>query len=242
MASDAGIDVTTNIEPVPVDTGESFGFTWQWLGRVDYRAGLAYQRALRDRLLDGDNSAARLLLLEHPRVITLGRNADRRHLLASSEQLVAYGIDVCDVDRGGDVTFHGPGQLMVYPVVRLGAGLVSLLEGLANALAATAAHFGVAGAEWRRQPAGLWLGNAKLAACGVHLRRWVVTHGFSLNVAVRLDDWRLIVPCGLKTAQVTSIAHECARRGQRPPSIDDVARVAAPHLCRVLAMQHRPIG
>lgn len=214
---------------------------WHWLGRLDYRAGTEQQRALRDRLLAGDESARCLLLLEHAPVITLGRNARQAHVLAGPEALAAQGIEVVATDRGGDVTYHGPGQLMVYPAVVVRKDIAGFLAALAGALAEVAAQLGVPGARWQREPAGLWLPRpepaptAKLAACGIHLRRGAVMHGMAFNVSTPPSAWRWIVPCGLSTP-VTSLAEERARLGlPPPPSVADVAALAAPILCDALA-------
>jgi lipoyl(octanoyl) transferase len=226
---------------------------WHWLGRVGYVAGTERQRVLRDRLLAGDRDARCLLLLEHEPVITLGRHARHEHVLASREALAGQGIDVVATDRGGDVTYHGPGQLMIYPVVVLRKDVAGFLCSLAGALAEVAARLGVPGARWQREPAGLWLpGNAphapdaardeethgappaKLAACGIHLRRGAVTHGLAFNVSTPPSAWRWIMPCGL-SLPVTSVAEERARRGlPPPPSVAEVAELAAPLLCDAL--------
>lgn len=214
---------------------------WHWLGRLDYRAGTERQRALRDRLLAGDESARCLLLLEHTPVITLGRNARQANVLAGNEVLAEQGIEVVATDRGGDVTYHGPGQLMVYPAVVVRRDIAGFLAALAGALGEVAATLGVPGARWQREPAGLWLAGeepdapAKLAACGVHLRRGAVMHGMAFNVSTPPAAWRWIVPCGLRTP-VTSLAEERARRGlPPPPSVAEVAALAAPLLCDALA-------
>jgi lipoate-protein ligase B len=208
---------------------------WHWLGRLPYADGVAEQVRRRDRLLGGDGGAAGVLLLEHEPVITLGRRADATHLLASPGELAGRGIAVTRTDRGGDVTYHGPGQLMVYPIIRLRGSLLAFLRATAEALARTAAAFGVAGAEWRCNPAGLWLGERKLAACGVHMHRRTTSHGFALNVATPAEMWALIVPCGLSGVGVTSLAE--ARPGPAP-EVAAVAAVAGPHLCAALQSQH----
>lgn len=209
---------------------------WQWLGRLDYRSGTERQRALRDRLLAGDQGAACLLLLEHEPVITLGRHGQDAHVLAAPERLAARGIDVVRTSRGGDVTYHGPGQLMVYPAVRLRGQVAGFLASLAGALGQVAEALGVPGARWRREPAGLWLEQAKLAACGIHLRRGALMHGFAFNVSTPAEDWQLIVPCGLLGRDVTSVAQERAARGlPPPPPMAEVARMAAPLLCEAMA-------
>lgn len=213
---------------------------WHWLGRLDYRAGIEQQRALRDRLLAGDDSARCLLLLEHTPVITLGRNARQGNVLAGRAELAEHGIELTVTDRGGDVTYHGPGQLMVYPAVVVRKDIAGFLAALAGALAEVAALLDVPGARWQREPAGLWLPGpgsapAKLAACGLHLRRGAVMHGMAFNVSTPPSAWRWIVPCGLSTP-VTSVAEERARLGlPPPPSVAEVAALAAPLLCDALA-------
>jgi lipoyl(octanoyl) transferase len=188
---------------------------WSWLGRVDHAAGLAEQEARRDRLLAGDLAAAAVLLCEHPPTVTLGRHAGTAHLRVAPAELARRGVALAPASRGGDVTYHGPGQLMVYPVVRLTGGVVRYLATIAGVLAAVAADLGVPGAAWRREPAGLWLGPAKLAACGLHLRRGVAVHGFAFDVATPPAAWQVIVPCGLGTP-VTSLDAERRRRGTAP--------------------------
>lgn len=211
---------------------------WRWLGRVAYAEAIALLERTRERVLAGDRTAQQLFLCEHPPVITLGRSADDSHVLLPAAELAARGIAVVRASRGGDVTYHGPGQLMVYPVVRLTGGVVEFLEAVAGALAQVAAHFGAAGASWQRDPAGLWLSGAKLAACGIHLRRRVTLHGFSFNVATPADRWDAIVPCGLHQARVTSLAELLAPAAA--PSIEQVARVAAPRITR--ALRHAGVG
>jgi lipoyl(octanoyl) transferase len=124
-------------------------------------------------------------------------------------------VTIAPVSRGGDVTYHGPGQLMVYPVVRV-RSVVAFLERVAVAIAAECAAVGVEGARFERDPAGLWLGPAKLAACGLHLARGVAIHGWAWNVATPAEAWQAIVPCGLAVPQV-SLAEACAARGLPPP-------------------------
>jgi lipoyl(octanoyl) transferase len=154
-------------------------------------------------------------------VITLGRSANPLNVLAAGD------VPVERIERGGDVTYHGPGQLMVYPVVRIGrAGVVDFLARIAGALAAACAAFGARGAEWRRDPAGLWLGEAKLAACGIHVARGVAVHGWALNVATPHEMWQRIRPCGLGVPQV-SLADALGGAG---PDVDAVAREVGPRL------------
>jgi len=193
----------------------------RWLGRAAYRDVLALQHAARERVWAGEPGT--ILLCEHPPVITLGRSANRANVLAAGD------IPVEQIERGGDVTYHGPGQLVVYPVVRI-KGVVEFLARVAGVLAETCAQFGAPGAQWRRDPAGLWLGDAKLAACGIHVARGVAIHGWALDVATPPEMWRRIRPCGLGVPQV-SLAD--ARGGSAPP-LEAVADDAAPRLARAL--------
>jgi lipoyl(octanoyl) transferase len=208
-----------------------------WLGRVAHADAVAEQEARRDRVLAGDDGAAAVLLCEHEPVITLGRNANAANVVAGAAALAADGVTVAQASRGGDVTYHGPGQLMVYPVVRVRGGVVAFLERIAGALADVAAELGVPGAAWRRDPAGLWLDDRKLAACGIHLRRGVAVHGWALNVATPPARWRLIVPCGLASSPPpVSIEEARAARGLGPPPpIEAVAALAGPALARAIA-------
>ena len=205
---------------------------WSWLGRVGHGAAVEMMEARRARILAGDDAAEHILLCEHDPVITLGRGADSAHVLASGAELDARGMVVAGASRGGDVTYHGPGQLMVYPVVRLHRGLVPFLEEVACALAEVAAELGVPGARWRRQPAGLWLGERKLAACGVHVRRGVAIHGFAFDVCTPSDAWGLIVPCGLGRGITVSLAEAL---GGRAPAVAALAALVGPRLARSLA-------
>lgn len=176
------------------------------LGVVGYGAALDLQRRLvaeRQRDLVADQ----LLLLEHPPVITLGARADAGNVLASPAALRRRGVEVHDARRGGDVTYHGPGQLVGYPIVLLKPDRCDVrryVRDLEEVLIRAAADFGVRAA---RAPGltGVWVGDDKLAAIGVRLSRWVTSHGFALNVTTDLDDFALIRPCGLVDRGVTSL-------------------------------------
>jgi lipoyl(octanoyl) transferase len=192
-----------------------------WLGRIGYAAAWERQEEIREQVLAG-RDAEEILLLEHDPVITLGRSADPAHVLEPR------GVQVVPTSRGGDVTAHGPGQLVIYPVVRLRRGIVAHVEGIARAIVAELAARGI-GAEWRRDPAGVWVGAAKIAACGVHVRRRVAIHGFALNVTREpLALFRRIVPCGLDTAVTTIEEHA------PPPSLTELASALAPRLVSAL--------
>ena len=196
-----------------------------WLGRVDYRAGLELQeRLVAERRTGRINDT--LVLLEHPPVITLGRNSDPRHVLDDSETLRAKGIELHEIGRGGDVTYHGPGQLVGYPIVRLEDGekdAHAYLRNLEQGLIDVAAHYGIAASRVEGLT-GIWVGQKKLAAIGVRLSTgWITSHGFALNVTTDLDGFSTIVPCGIRGRGVTSVQQLV----ERCPALDEVAGVAA---------------
>lgn len=146
-----------------------------------------------------------MVLVEHDPVITLGRSAAPENVLVEPERLEAMGVALRHTRRGGDVTYHGPGQLVGYPVFRLDKGVVAHVTSMAEAILALLEGLGVK-AEFRRSEPGIWVGNDKVCAFGVHVRRRVAIHGFALNVATALDAYALIVPCGLEDKGVTSLA------------------------------------
>jgi lipoyl(octanoyl) transferase len=195
-----------------------------WLGRAEYREVLALQHAERERVWAG--SAGTILLCEHPPVITLGRNATLENVIAAGD------VPVERIERGGDVTYHGPGQLMIYPIVRV-KSVVAFLAKVAGTLAETCAVLGAPGAEFRRDPAGVWIGDAKLAACGIHIARGVSVHGWALNVCTPSTAWTRIRPCGLSCAQI-SIADALAARELPPVNVEEVAGEAGPRLVAAL--------
>jgi lipoyl(octanoyl) transferase len=192
-----------------------------FLGRAAYEQVLADQLAARELVWAGE--PGRLILCEHSPVITLGRSANRANVLAAGD------VPIIQIERGGDVTYHGPGQLMVYAIVRI-KSVVGFLETVAQALAETCTAFGVDGAEFRRDPAGLWLGDAKLAACGIHVARGVPVHGWALNVATPRDAWNMIVPCGLSCATQVSMSDAAGHA----IAVADVAAELEPKLARRL--------
>lgn len=175
------------------------------LGCRPYDEALALQTMRRDAVLAGADDY--LLLVEHLPVITLGRGGDERHVLRRT-------APVLRVNRGGDATYHGPGQLVGYPIIdlaRRGADVHVYLRELESLLIDVAARFGVT-AERRPGFTGVWVGNDKLAAIGVGVRRWVTMHGFALNVADLRDAFRAIVPCGLADSGVTSLCEASGRQ------------------------------
>jgi len=184
------------------------------LGLVPYGEALARQRALADDRIAGRLTRDTLLLLEHPPVVTLGRGTRETSLPIAPELLRRRGIDVFEIERGGDVTYHGPGQLVGYPIFDLGAHRRDLhwfLRQLEAALIEALAGFGIAG-ERRETYTGVWTGGRKIASIGIHVRQWVTWHGFALNVTTDLAPFDLIVPCGIPDVKMTSVAAELEAR------------------------------
>jgi lipoate-protein ligase B len=207
---------------------------WRWLGTLEHADAVALQHQHRDAVIAGQAGAATIFLCEHPPVITLGQRADPRHVVIDQATAAQRGIAIARASRGGDVTYHGPGQLMIYPVVRV-RRVVDFLRQVGEQLATLAAECGVVGAEFRRDPAGLWLGDAKLAACGLHLARGVAIHGWAWNVSTPAAAWDVIVPCGL-SVQNLSLADACQQRGlPPPPSLAALAARLGPRLAHALA-------
>jgi lipoyl(octanoyl) transferase len=196
------------------------------LGLVDYAAALESQRE-RVAQRKAGTIPDTLLLLEHPHVYTLGRNARRENLLVSVEWLAARGAQVFETDRGGDVTYHGPGQLVGYPIFDLSEHRRDIswyMRSLEEVFIRTARDYGIDAARSPGAP-GVWVGNDKLVAMGVHLSRWVTSHGFALNVNTDLSYFEWIVPCGLRDRGVTSLAKLIGR----PIEIEDVAERVVEH-------------
>ena len=196
---------------------------WSWLGRIGYREATALQLALRARVQRGEGEE-HLLLLEHPHVYTLGRNATAADVVASRAWLAREGVEVCETDRGGQVTDHGPGQLVGYPILDLNPDRRDVrryVADLSAALVATLAGYGIAArAAARSAETGVWVEERKIASIGIHLSRWVTTHGFALNVTPDLSFFGGIVPCGMPGVRMTSIAAE----GAGEPDLAEVAR------------------
>ncbi|HTS60941.1 MAG TPA: lipoyl(octanoyl) transferase LipB [Candidatus Acidoferrales bacterium] len=176
------------------------------IGRVDYGAALEIQRqAAADR--KAGLVCDQLFLLEHPHVITLGRNGRMENLLAGDDVLARAGIGFYPTDRGGDVTYHGPGQLVGYPILDLREwkrDVGAYVRAIEQCLIDTLAEYGIAAGRIEKLT-GVWVDGRKIAAIGVHLSRWVTSHGFALNVSTDLSYFQYIVPCGL-TRPVTSMA------------------------------------
>ena len=177
------------------------------LGRTEYRACWALQRSLQERRIAGEIGDV-LLLTEHDPVITLGTTANSGHLLTPSRVLSGQGIDVVASNRGGDVTFHGPGQIVGYPIFDLTQHTPDLhvyLRQIEALVSEALSSFGVRSTRVKGYT-GVWVGDEKICAIGIHVRRWVTMHGFALNVNTDLSLFRHIVPCGITDHGVTSLA------------------------------------
>jgi len=215
------------------------------VGRMPYEEALAVQRRLAaariDRSLDHDV----LLLVEHPPVITLGRASKDEHLVASREALAARGIALHEIERGGDVTFHGPGQLVGYPIFDLTGHREDLhwfLRQIEQALIQALAAFGIVSAR-SEGLAGVWTGGRKIASIGIHVKQWVTWHGFALNVTTDLRYFDLIVPCGIPNVVMTSVARELGARTPRDiwaRAIDNVVLGFAETFDRMPRMEELP--
>jgi lipoyl(octanoyl) transferase len=218
----------------PVEAGTSGvvsgGLEVHWLGRIAYERAWKLQKRLAAARAD-ELIADQLLLLEHPPVLTLGRTSDPAHILAPPETLEARGIDVVRVERGGEVTYHGPGQLVAYPIIglsRRGLLVRPLVRALEGALIDTCRALGVEADRREGQP-GCWVdphGPAprKIGALGLRVERGVSYHGIALNVTVELADFELIDACGMPGVVSTSVAAELGR--PEPPSTASVATAA----------------
>ncbi len=214
------------------------------LGRVEYEDGLALMRIAADAVRAGIPAAAdHLFLLEHPPVVTLGRSAARGNIVAAPEWLARQGFEVHETDRGGDVTYHGPGQIVGYPVLDLSdrpdvRGYVGALE---EAMIRTCADHGVEAAR-HEEHRGAWVGSRKIGAVGVHLSRWITSHGFAFNHAPDLGHFRVIVPCGIADPRlgVTSLAAELNARGAAVPTRDSVEDRLAHHVAAILGRKLAP--
>ncbi len=208
------------------------------LGPRPYDEVLVLQKEAEERAKDGGRET--LFLLEHEDVITAGRNAGTSDLHVPAGELERLGVALRPSDRGGKLTFHGPGQLVAYPILRLDGAekdVKLLVRRLEEALILTAADFGVAAArsDVPARWSSVWVGNDKLAAIGVHLSNWITTHGVALNVSTRLERFSLFVPCGISDGGVTSL--ERCRPGLPPPSVSEAAEHFVAHFAAVFGRE-----
>jgi lipoyl(octanoyl) transferase len=219
------------------------------LGTRGYADAWALQKEVARARIAGELEEDVLLLVEHPPVVTLGRSSKAAHLMASPALLAARGVEVHEVERGGDVTFHGPGQLVGYPIVDLKRHRRDLhwyLRQIEESLIVAVRAFGI---DAGRNPGytGVWVGPEsepglrtarKLASIGVHARDWVTWHGFALNVTTDLRWFDLIVPCGIQDVTMTSLARECERPGL---TLAEVGRAVADGMGEVFGLRPGPV-
>jgi len=207
------------------------------LGTVPYAEALSIQAHLVAERRAGAITD-QLLLLEHPHVITLGSSGHAEHILLDENQRIRLGIELFETGRGGDVTYHGPGQLVGYPILDLKPDRCDLhryIRDLEEVLIRTLAHYGLEAARIPKLT-GVWLGNEKVAAIGVRVSSgWITSHGFALNVRTRLELFDAIVPCGIRDRGVTSME----RALERDVSVEDVARTAASCFAEVFGAEIR---
>ncbi len=199
-----------------------------WLGRMRFAPALELQLALRDAVVEG-TAPPTLLLVEHPAVLTIGRRGRREDVLWSDEQLAGFGVEVCETPRGGQVTLHAPGQLVAYPIVRIGLEVRRHVTHMAKAAIELLAGLGVEGCELRTDKLGVWQGEHKLASIGVHISRGVTVQGIAINLDVDARLFGALVSCGLPTATMDN----ARRLGARTIAIEDAAQVYAEAFARV---------
>jgi lipoyl(octanoyl) transferase len=221
------------------------------LGRVSYTEALALQQKLVE-LRHQQRIHNTLLLLEHPPVLTLGRNSRRENILASDELLARKGVQIHEINRGGDITYHGPGQLVGYPILDLRSfsprlGAVDYVRKLEEVLIRTCASYGIV-TERVAKRTGVWtapngssqmnrLSEKKIAAIGVHISRGITSHGFALNVTTDLRDFDLIVPCGIADRAVTSLENEIDTTTHTIPTLGQAGDTVARHFGAVFGHQ-----
>ena len=211
------------------------------LGRVPYLTAHRLQHALRERRISGELDSDVLLLLEHEPTVTLGRGTKASSLPVPPAELSRRGLTVAEVERGGDVTWHGPGQLVGYPIVHLSRHREDLhwyLRQVEEVLIRSLADLGI---QAGRHPGytGVWTGGRKIASIGVHVRQWVTTHGFALNVNNDAAGFDLIVPCGIDNVQMTSVVREHGEAGGANTWQSAIQAVTA-HMGAVFGLAPRP--
>jgi lipoate-protein ligase B len=211
------------------------------LGTMAYAEALELQRQVARARIDGSLEQDTLLLVEHPPVVTLGRSAKERHLLASPAQLAARGVELFEVERGGDVTFHGPGQLVGYPIIDLKRHKQDLhwyLRQVEESLIVALGEVGIS-AERNAGYTGVWTSGRKIASIGVHARDWVTWHGFALNVSTDLRYFDLMVPCGIQAVTMTSIDREL---GAGKIGMAEIERLVSAAFGRVFDLEVHDVG
>ncbi len=207
----------------------------RYLGRLAYADALALQQSIHDARKRNE-APDTLLLLEHPHVITLGRAANPANILADEQTRAEKSIELFETGRGGDVTYHGPGQLVGYPIISLAPDRQDVrryVRDIQEVLVRTARDFGVEAEPRGGEYVGVWVGEEKLGAIGIRISRWVTMHGFAFNVTTNLDYFNLIVPCGIPDHGVTSLAKILNRKIE----LEAVAEVVRKHFGDVFQRQ-----
>jgi lipoate-protein ligase B len=220
--------------PVAVAAPACRACTAHWLGRIGYEAAWAMQKSIWQQKLDGRPDDV-LLLLEHPPTITLGKSGKMVHLLVTQEELAQKGVSLFFSDRGGDITYHGPGQLVAYPIIDLtrhGKDVHRYIYSLQEVVIRTLADYSIEGRRDDRY-VGVWVAEAKIAAIGVAIHRWITMHGLALNVNPNMQHFSLITPCGISDRPVTSLAAALGR----PVAVQDVVGHLARHFAEVFGLQ-----
>ena len=222
----------------------------RWLGHVAYHSAWDLQRSVRDELIHAKRNADartpphQILGVEHPPVYTFGKNAEKSNLLSDPGSLKAIGATTVEIDRGGDVTFHGPGQLVVYPIIdleRVFTDLGRYLRTLEESVIETLTGFGIQAGRVQGRT-GVWVGpddrgeERKICAMGIHCSRWVTTHGLALNVSTDLDYFSHIVPCGITDRGVTSLHTEWRHASSAKPSLEEVFDVLSQKIADGLSL------
>src|ERR1700754_1843315 len=184
----------------------------RWLGLTTYADGLRMQERAVEQLREA-GGREQLLLLEHPHVFTLGRGADASNILADEQKLQSHSIEVCETGRGGDVTYHGPGQIVGYPILDLRPDRCDVhryVRDVEEVMIRVCADYGISAGRVSGLT-GTWVGAEKIGAIGIRISRWITSHGFAFNVRTNLDHFELIVPCGISDRGVTSLEKATAR-------------------------------
>jgi len=203
-----------------------------WLGRMAFAPALELQLSVRDAVADG-RTGETLLLVEHPPTLTLGRRGQRADILWNDEQLARWGVDVCETPRGGQVTLHAPGQLVAYPIVRIGFEVRRHVTRMGEAAVRLLEEIGVAEARFGVDPLGVWHDAGKLASIGVHVARGVTVQGIAINLAVDPALFGALVSCGLRSATMAN----AAALAPAVPAVEDAGRRYAEHFA-ALGGQH----
>ena len=215
------------------------------LGTVPYEEALELQRGLARERISGAIPEDMLLLLEHPPVVTLGRSAKTSNLISSAEFLASKGVELFEVERGGDITFHGPGQLVGYPIIDLKRHKLDLhwyLRQVEEGLIRTLAEYAIP-AERNPGFTGVWTNGKKIASIGVHAREWVTWHGFALNVTTDLSYFDLIIPCGIDGVMMTSIECEVGQYDSQslPTTVKTASEIAARVFAELFGLDPVPV-